>query len=100
MPMIFFSVPESRTPLAMAMVAPPMYAPTSRDIAAADFGAVIKHHNGIDAQHGTLGDLHELVMQGFLLTILNQLAHQLETFIHVGARVQTLGVLNVKFAKQ
>ena len=60
---------------------------------------MLKHHDGIDAEHGTLANLHELVMQGFLLTILNQLAHQLETFIHVGARVQTVWVLSVKFAK-
>ena len=62
MPMIFFSVSESRTPMAIAMVAPPMYAPNLENIAAADFGEVVKHHKRIDAEHATLGGFHELMM--------------------------------------
>jgi hypothetical protein len=50
---------------------------------------VVKHHNCVDAQHGTLGGFHELMMQSFLLTTLDQLSHQIETVRNFGAGIQT-----------
>ena len=86
--MIFFSVAESRTPMAMAIVAPPMFA-NLENVAHADFGAVVKHDNRVDAEHGTIGRFHELMMQSFLLAILDQLSHQLETVTDIGVGVQS-----------
>ena len=58
------------------------------NVAHADFGAVVKHDNRVDAEHGTIGRFHELMMQSFLLAILDQLSHQLETVTDIGVGVQ------------
>jgi len=49
---------------------------------------VVKHDNRVDTEHGIIGRFHELMMQNFLLAILDQLSHQLETVIDIGVGVQ------------
>jgi hypothetical protein len=51
------------------------------NVTRAGFGAVVGHHNGVDAEHGAFGGFHELMVQSLLLTILDQLLHQLETVV-------------------
>jgi hypothetical protein len=53
---------------------------------------VVKHHNRVDAEHGTLGSFHELMMQSFLLTIFDQLPHQIERVINVAAGIHRLAL--------
>ena len=90
--MIFFSMAESRTPMANGDRCSAYVCANLENVTRADFGAVIKHHNRVDAEHGTIGRLHELMMQSFLLAILDQLSHQLEAVSYIGVRVQAAGL--------